>query len=424
MRTRFSERPASLQRGWIFMAAVGMVGVLAVVGLSIVGFNSPNKIPGRSYYSLSAQFTSADNLTAHYQVRDGGKLVGQVLNPHIENGRAVVELQLDPTERPLRSDTTLEVRPRSAVGVRYVDIKRGPKGSPLADGAVIPASQTSSTVQLDDVLGTFDAKTRGRTQVFLKELGTGFAGRGQDLNDTIGAAPATLEDTGTVLGAIADRTGSVRSFISGTGTLADAADPVRDPIATGFAPEAKALRPFTEARSTIHEILDKAPSALGTVRTGLPQVNPLVEQIRGLARDARPALQAGPASFAQTSALLKESRPGLRRTTETLKIADKAVIPAIKLLDAVKPVLPVVDDTFAQGTLPVTTLGAYGCDLIMFGDHWTSMLGFGNQDGGALRLNLQFGPESVFGQTSKAVGSPPVNPKPAPCQAGHEIAGN
>lgn len=416
MNTRFSrERPASIQRGWVFMASVGMVGVLAVVGLSIVGFNSPNSIPGRSYYNLSAKFTSADNLTAHYQVRMGGKLVGQVLDPHIEDGQAVVDLQLEPSVKPLRSDTTLEVRPRSAVGVRYVDIEPGQKGTPLEDGAVLPASQTGSTTQLDEVLSTFDPPTRARTQTFLKELGTGFAGRGQDLNDTIGAAPEMLKDTETVLGAIAQRKGSVRSLIRGTGTLADTSDAVRFQMADGFAPEARALRPFTEARDAIQTTLDKAPGAFTTVSTGLPQVDPLIEQVRGFARDVRPALKAGPSSFAQTSALLNESRPGLRATDDTLKLASKAVVPTIRLLDTVKPVLPTLDGTFANGTPLIQSLGAYGCDIVKFGDHWTSMMGFGNQDGGSLRFTLNFGVESLYGATNRTQGAGPYDAQPAPC---------
>ncbi|MBA2350186.1 MAG: MCE family protein [Solirubrobacterales bacterium] len=402
------------------MASVGMVGVLAVVVLTVIGFNSPNAIPGRSYYNLTAKFDTADNLTAHYQVRMGGKLVGQVLDPRVEDGQAVVDLQLEPSVEPLRSDTTLEVRPRSPVGVRYLDIEPGQKGTPMPEGATIPAKQTGSTTQLDEVLSTFDPKTRARTQVFMKELGTGFAGRGQDLNDTIGITPKMLRDTRTVLSAFTERPGSIRSIIRGGGTLADTADPVRIAIADGFAPEAEALKPFTEERDAVQSTLDKAPGALATVRSGLPQVDPLIEQVRGLARDVRPALRAGPTTFAQTSALLQEARPGLRDADDTLELADDAVLPTIRLLDTVKPVLPVLDSTLENGTPLVSTLGAYGCDIVQYGERWTSMLAFGNQDGGALRLNLQFGPESVYGATARSPLAGPTNPRPEPCVAGTE----
>lgn len=418
------------------MASIGMIGVLGVFGLVYVGFRAPDAIPGRSYYNIKAKFKNADNLTGHYQVRDGGKLVGQVLNPRVENGEAVVDLQLDPSEKPLRSDTHIEVRPRSPVGVRYVDIKPGRSGRPLPDGAVIPASQTSSTVQLDTVLSTFDPNTRANTQRFFRELGTGVAGRGDDLNEAIGGAPqmlsaaggspgaaGTLQSSSGWLGAIANRKDGVRNLISGSGTLADASDPVRGAIANGFAPEAKALGPFTQERGAVQSTLEKAPGTFTTLSTSLPQVNGLVDQVRGFARDIRPGLQAGPSSFGQTSALLRESRPGLRALEKTLVLAGGAVNPTLDLLSTLRPALPQIDSTLTNLTPIVKTLGAHGCDLNLFGTRWTSMLGYGNQDGAVLRLNLTFGPESVYGQTRKLVGSHPTNPYPKPCEAGTEKVG-
>lgn len=438
MRTRFSERPASQQRGWVFMAAVGLVGVLGVLVLVYVGFRAPDAIPGRSYYTVKAKFTNADNLTGHYQVRDGGKLVGQVLNPRVENGEAVVDLQLDPSIRPLRTDTHIEVRPRSPVGVRYVDIKPGTSGAPIPEGGTIPASQTASTVQLDTVLGTFDPSTRKNAQRFFRELGSGFAGRGDDLNEALGGAPAMLSAAGGTggtgaagtlssssgwLSAIADRQGAVTSLVDGGATIANAADPVSRQIADGFAPEAKALQPFTQERGAVQSTLDKAPGTFRTASSSLPSVNGLVDQLRGFARDVRPGLQAGPSTFAQTSALLRESRPGLRAAETTLRDAGTAVQPTLNLLSTLKPALPQIENTLTNLTPIVTNLGAHGCDLNLFGSRWTSMMRYGNQDGAVLRFNLTFGPESLYGQTRKLTGAHPSNAYPKPCQAGTEKVG-
>jgi virulence factor Mce-like protein len=423
MRARLRERPAAAQRGWIFMAAVGSVGVLAIVALTYIGFKAPDAIPGRAYYTVNARFTHADNLTGHYQVRMGGKLVGQVLNPHVEHGQAVVDLQLEPSVRPLLSDTTLTVRPRSAVGVRYVDIEPGRSGAPLPEGGTIPAAQTHATVQLDEVLSTFDPATQRRAQQTLRELGAGFAGRGDDLNETAGAAPDALRGVDAVLGAVAARPGAVRGLIRGGGTLAAAADPVREAIAQGFAPEAAALRPFTRERDAVQATLAKAPGAVSGVTRSLPQIDPLVDQLRGLAREARPGLAAAPAALGQTRALLREARPGLRAADGTLRAAGRAVAPTLGLLSVVRPVLPDLESTLASATPIVSTLGAYGCDIVRFGDQWGSMMDFGNQDGGVLRFDAQAGPESLYGSRTKVFGHRPANPDPAPCEAGHETVG-
>lgn len=185
VRVRRRDRPAAQQRGRGFMLLVGFAGLGVASLLAYVGFNAPNTIPGRGYYNLTAQLNQADNLTGHYQVRVAGRLVGQVLDPRVEDGQAVVDLQLDRDVGPLLSDTTIKVRPRSPIGVRFVELHPGTRGTPLKDGAVLPASQASASVPLDDVLSTLDPKTRKRTQELLAGLGGGFADRGEDVNETL-----------------------------------------------------------------------------------------------------------------------------------------------------------------------------------------------------------------------------------------------
>ncbi len=221
-------------------------------------------------------------------MRLGGKIVGQVLNPRVDDGKAVVDLQIDPKYRPLKSDSTVEVRPRSAVGVRYVDIRpgRGAHRSPTARRS--PRARRRPPGQLDEVLGTFDPETRVKAQQFLRELGKGMAGRGEDLNEAIGAAPDLLHGTEAVLGAIADRTDAAGNFIRGGAIAATSADPVRVQIRLGFEPEAKALRPFSDRGDELRSTLDKAPGTFTTMSSRLPSVDALVKETEGFARTSGP----------------------------------------------------------------------------------------------------------------------------------------
>lgn len=426
MRTRFAERPAAKQRGRGFMIGLGLFGVGFAVLLAAVGYNAPNSIPGRGYYNLTAEFADADNIAPHGQVRLGGKIVGQVLDPRVEDGKAVVDLQIDPKYRPLRSDSKVEVRPRSAVGVRYIDITAGQKGRPLQEGDRIGLGQTSATRPLDELLATFDPETRVRTQQFLRNFGTGFAGRGEDLSDTLGAAPEMLRGTDSVLGTIADRTGAAGNFIRGGATIASAADPVRDVIAQGFEPEAKALRPFTDEGDAVRSTLEKAPPALTTLSGRLPAVSGFVRELEGLAEKSRPAFKAGPGAFRQTSALLREARPGLRDAKATLEKADDAVQPVLALLASVKPVLPQLTATLDNAKPIVERLGLYGCDFVKWGERWSNMMAFGNASGGVLRFNiLGSGPDALggVGEGAPDLSKAGVNasPYPAPCTSGTEV---
>ncbi|WP_372788642.1 MlaD family protein [Paraconexibacter sp.] len=425
MRTRFQERPAAQQRGRGFMIALGLLGIGMTLVFVAIGFNAPNSIPGRGYYNLQAEFTDADNIAPHAQVRLGGKIVGQVLNPRVDDGKAVVDLQIDPKYKPLKSDSVVEVRPRSAVGVRYVDIRSGKSGEPLPEGATIPSSQTKATRALDEVLGTFDPETRVKTQQFLREFGKGMAARGEDLNETIGAAPDMLRGTDEVLGAIADRQDAAGNFVRGSAIAAASADPVREQIRLGFAPEAKALRPFSDRGDELRATLDAAPGTFSTMSSRLPSVDALVKETEGFAARMRPVLKAGPGAFGQTAALLREARPGLRDADATLRLADRAVIPTLELLDTTRPLLPQLESTLDNAKPTVERLGRYGCDFIEWGRRWTDALAWGNAQGGYLRFNvITPSPESVTGLegAAAAIGATGTNrsPYPPPCTSNTE----
>src|SRR5439155_686994 len=157
-------------------------------------------------------------------------------------------------------------------------------------GFLTPDAQTQATRQLDEVLSTFDPATRTNTQRFLRELGRGVLGRGQDLSEALDSAPDFLAGTQQVAGAIVSRPGAMASLIRGGEGAAAAADPVREPLAAGFAAEARAVRPFADREASLQRTLEVAPGALATVRAGLSQADPLVRELGGLGRTVRPAL--------------------------------------------------------------------------------------------------------------------------------------
>jgi phospholipid/cholesterol/gamma-HCH transport system substrate-binding protein len=174
---------------------LALLGVLALAVLGAflyVGFTAARRLPFASYYYVAGAFRSADNIGRQDQVRMGGVRVGQVDSTRVQRGLAIVRLQLEHGIAPLRSDTTLQVRPLSAVGTRFVEITPGTRGTPLRPGAVIPASQTSATVPLTDLFNVFDRHTEHQTQTLLRQLGVGFAGRGEDAATALADLPPAL----------------------------------------------------------------------------------------------------------------------------------------------------------------------------------------------------------------------------------------
>jgi ABC-type transporter Mla subunit MlaD len=416
-----SNRPGDrgLQRAAVI--ALGMSAVVFAVVLVVIGYKAPDGVPGRGYYTIEAEFDRADNLADHYQVRVGGELVGQVLNPRVREGRAIVDLQLKKDVEPLLSDTRLRVRPRSAIGVRFLDVTPGTRGRPVREGERIVARQTSAALPLDDALGILDARRRRKAQVLLDKLGAGSAGRGEDLNTAIGDAPGLLGGLRDALTPLNAMPGATEGFVRGLEGFVRAAEPVRRDIATGFDPEARALRPLSTHAGALRATLEQAPPTLDAARDQLPATRVLLGRTAAFARSAGPTLGAAPRALRRTSALLREARPSLRDADATLDLAGRAVGPTLRLLRTVRPVLPDVDRTLLDTIPLVRELGVHGCDVQKFGLNWAEATAFGNTGGNFLRLAIvrpSVEQLQAFKITNRSgIGS---NAYPKPCETGTE----
>lgn len=394
------------------------IGLIAFAGLlTYIAYTADEGVPGRGYYRIDVRLADADNLTANNEVRAGGRLIGVVGKTRIEDGEPVAELRLNGDVKPLRSDTLARVRPRSPIGVRFLELTPGGRGRPLDDGDTLPSRQSSAAVPLDDALDTLDARRRGHVRTLLRELGTGAIGRGDDVSEAFGAGPEMLRDTGRVSRAIADRTGAAADFVAGIADALDALDPVRQPLAQGFEPAARALRPFNVEGDALRETLAVAPSALRGAQAGLARTDPLLSQVDRLARAALPALDRAIPALGQTNALIDESHDGLRRLPASLGRLDRAVGPTTALLRRVVPTLPAVDAAAQRALRPLGNLAPRGCEIKEFGNNWGDFLNYGNQEGAVLRFMGMSSAEALANlDTSKLpTGVRPSEAYPEPC---------
>src|SRR3954470_5152955 len=135
---------------------VGAVTVLITVVAVFLSYNANQGLPFVPTYDVSVTVPDAAGLVRGNEVRVGGLRVGIVrtIQPVAgPNGHPVgrLLLQLDRKIQPLRDDTTLIVRPRSPLGLKYLDVTRGKRDKPLAAFATLPLSQAKTPVELTDV---------------------------------------------------------------------------------------------------------------------------------------------------------------------------------------------------------------------------------------------------------------------------------
>src|SRR6185503_6321551 len=197
---------------------VGVATTLVIVVAVFLAYNANAGLPWVPTYRLSANVPVATSLVKGNEVRIGGLRVGVVdkITPkQTSNGTtyAKLDLKLETRIRPLPSDSTIIIRPRSALGLKYIEVTRGTSDQGLKDGATLPLSQaTPKPVEFDDFFNMFDERTRHGEQQNLRGFGDAFAGRGDDLNAALQSFVPLVALAVPVLSNIADPQTNFKRF--------------------------------------------------------------------------------------------------------------------------------------------------------------------------------------------------------------------
>jgi virulence factor Mce-like protein len=300
---------------------IGAATVLVVLVAVFLAYNANQGLPFVPTYTLKAEVPSAANLVRGNEVRIGGSRVGSVDRIDVrreEDGTsiAVLGLALEETVKPLPKDSTVIIRPRSALGLKYVELTRGRSDQGFADGDTIPLAQaTPAPVEFDEFVNMFDDETRDAAATNVGGFGDALAGRGESINQAIGALRPLLRDIIPVAQNLSSRETNLPRFI---GELADAASivaPVAESQAELFVNldvTFAALRAV--ARPYIQESISEGPETLDAAIEGLPAQRPFLANTEGLFRELRPGVRALRGAAPDLADALELGTPVLRRT--------------------------------------------------------------------------------------------------------------
>ena len=119
------------------------------------------------------------------------------------------------------------VRPRSALGLKYVELIPGRSKKTFQDGDTIPLSRaTPNAPELEDVLSTFPPRTRDDARKSLEGFGDSIAGRGEAINTTIRELEPFTRYLLPVMRNLSSRKTELKGFFPGLGAAAAEVAPV------------------------------------------------------------------------------------------------------------------------------------------------------------------------------------------------------
>src|SRR5215218_359794 len=295
------------RRGSGSMAAspvlVGATTVLIALVAVFIAYNANSGLPFVPTYHLKAELPSGAKLVKGNEVRVGGFRVGVVkdLTPAVRtvNGErravAVADLSLDKKLEPLARDTKLRVRPRSALGLKYIEIQPGTSKSTYESGDTIPVKQASEPLEFEDVFETFDPKTRPHIQNATAGFGDAFAGRGTSINRSIEA---------------------LNPFFRQIGRASAQAAPVARTQALLFTDMADTFAAISASPRALQDTIEKAAPTMDVSIDSFTAQQPFYADFTDLSRRLRPAAQQLPISLPAINSAFKVGTPILPKTVE------------------------------------------------------------------------------------------------------------
>jgi virulence factor Mce-like protein len=320
--------------------ASSCVGLLIFLWISFGGATPFAAQP----YLLNAEFNQGVELGTQADVRISGIAVGKVISLGLDHrtGLTRAVMEIDNRYAPRPTDTHAILRAKTLLGETYIELTPGSEFGPkLRDGATLPRGQISPTVQLDQILSTFDPATRHAFQVWQQQEGIALTARGESLNAALAelfpfatnvdsvlavlnrqsaATTTLLRDTGVVFSSLARSPSALQGFIRNSNVTFAA-------TAAQQAALAATIRAFPafliQTRATVNRVtqfsqlakplIDELRPAAVQLSPALQELVPLAPELRSLTTNVGPLTQASASGIPAFVAFLKASVPWLTR---------------------------------------------------------------------------------------------------------------
>jgi ABC-type transporter Mla subunit MlaD len=307
--------------------------ILAVLGVCAGAFvlagASDQSSEGRTY---KLKFDNAFGLVKGGDFRVGGVNAGQTTDFDVEkkpgeSPKAVVTIEVTkPGFGDFRKDASCEIRPQSLIGEYYVDCQPGKSDERLPDGGTVPVEQTSSTIPTDIVNNIMRRPYRERFRLIITELGTGLAGRPDDLQEVLRRAHPGLRETSRVLRILGDQNEVIKNFITDSDTVIaelerNKRDVVRWVREAGDAAEISATR-----RNELRANFQRFPEFLDELRPTMARLGELADEQTPLLADLERAAPDLDTFFTRVGPFSEASRPAVRSLGEAGEVGRRAFI--------------------------------------------------------------------------------------------------
>ena len=345
--------------------ALSCFGILLFLWLSFGG-SVPLQPQG---YRVHVSFPEATQLAQEAEVRISGVKVGNVrrVEPNEETGLTDAIIEIDARYAPIPRDTRAILRQKTLLGETYVELSPGDEGAgTVDDDGTLALGQVSETVELDEILRTFDPVTRSRFATWLDQQGRAVRGNGEAINDALGNLTPFAEETDDVLAVLRRQSDATRRFVRDTGevfgALTERQGQLRDLIVNSNRVWETTARRDAELADTFRVL----PTFLRESRVTTTRLtrfardtNPLIDQLRPAARQLSPTL-------VELQGLAPDLRGFFQDLNPLVRVSRRGLPATERVLDNTRPILRRLDPFLRQFTPIIDYLGLYRREIAGF----------------------------------------------------------
>jgi phospholipid/cholesterol/gamma-HCH transport system substrate-binding protein len=329
-----------------FAAIIALAVIAGAVGFYVLTqerfrfpFISPEPLHINAALSTAQAVTPGQGQT----VRVSGVKVGEIEGVKLQNGQAIVGMDIDPEYKTLiHTDATALLRPKTGLKDMFLEVNPGSHSAPVAkEGFTIPVQNTLPDVDPDQIYGSLDADTRPYLALLVNGVGEGLKGRSDDLQEVFRRFEPTHRDLARVTQQVATRQHNLRRLISSLHVLnAELAN--KGPDLTQLIDSSSAVfRAFASEDGSIARAIQLFPPALRQTTDTLGKVRTFANVLRPAANHLRPAAVALNNANHAVRPFVKEATPLVRNDIRPFVVAARPLVrnlrPAASNLAALTP---------------------------------------------------------------------------------------
>jgi phospholipid/cholesterol/gamma-HCH transport system substrate-binding protein len=360
--------------GWKLMLRRQLSNIVALVGLSLIGIvvgvyiignqnaSFPTWVPliGDDSYTIHAELSTAQGVIPGQGqlVEVAGVIVGRVRTVHLKNGRAVLDLDMEPGQAKLFRDASILMRPRTLLKDMILQLTPGtPVAGSLRVGDTVPVASTLPDVNLDELLASLDTDTRDALVALVQGAGEGLRGQGGTLGSVFRRFNPTMREIRAINAELVKRRSAIRRVVTNFAQISQTLGAHRRDLTRFVSSSNQVFGALAAEQSGVRASLRQLPPTLREVETATRALTPVAHDLGSASRKLLPGARSLGAGARELDGFFRATGPAL--SGQIRPLARRAVGPLRDLRRAVHD----MSGTSSDGSGAMHSLNALFNDL-------------------------------------------------------------